>query len=73
MGLMYSDVIADIMEAVITDRESGRNKETNFKDGYSWEKSLISGILDENFGRTDGFARNVILSASEFDSMIVLL
>ena len=72
MGLVYSDVIADIMEEVITDRQSGRNPEMNFKDGYSWEKSLISGILDGDFDRTDGFARNVILSASEFDSMIVI-
>jgi transcriptional regulator, pucR family len=72
MGLVYSDVIADIMEAIITDRQLGKDLEIKFKDGYSWEKNIITYVLDNGFDEKDKFAKKIALSASEFNSMLII-
>lgn len=72
MGLVYSDVIADIMEAIITDRQLGKDLEIKFKDGYSWEKNIITYVLDSGFDEKDKFAKKIAPSASEFNSMLII-
>lgn len=72
MGLVYSDVIADIMEAIITDRQLGKDLDVKFKDGYSWEKNLITYVLDNKFNVEDKFTRNIMPSASDFNSMLII-
>lgn len=72
MGLVYSDVIADVMEAVITDKQSEKSHKNSCKGESRWGKDLISAVIDEKAPVSGESARNLLMSASEFDCMIVM-